>query len=66
MVPVTSAPERYLTIGQVAAMTHLSRSTLLRMAKSEQGPPVCRISSKLLRWPESGLYQWLRNSQRAA
>lgn len=64
MVPAT---EHYLRLSQVANITGISRSTILRMAKSKTGPPVCRISSKILRWRESDLVAWLRSkSQRGA
>ena len=53
-------PDRYLTLGEVSGITHLSKSTVLRLTKSGTGPSVCRISTKLLRWPESALHEWMR------
>jgi len=52
--------ERYLTLREVSKITGLSPSTLWRLDRSGCGPRVCRISAKLLRWPESSLHEWMR------
>lgn len=59
MVPAAS--EHFLKVGQVSAITGISRSTLLRMSRSKTGPPVCRISDRIYRWRESDLVAWLRS-----
>ena len=51
--------ERYLTLGEVAQVTHLSKSTIRRLTEAGNGPAVCRISRKLLRWSESAVHDFM-------
>ena len=52
--------DRYLTLGEVAQVTHLSKSTIRRLTEAGNGPPVCRISAKLMRWSESAVHDFMR------
>jgi excisionase family DNA binding protein len=60
-IPVRpDAGDRYLTLGEVAQVTRLSKSTIRRLTEAGNGPPVCRISAKLMRWPESAVHEFMR------
>jgi predicted DNA-binding transcriptional regulator AlpA len=60
-IPVRpDAGDRYLTLDQVSGITHLSKSTIRRLTETGNGPPVCRLSPKLLRWSESAVHDFMR------
>lgn len=61
MGPVPDPHERYLTLREVSKITGLSLSTIRRLQKAGCGPRVCRISAKLLRWPERALHAWMQD-----
>lgn len=58
MLPV---PERYLKLSECAAISAISKSSLLRLIRDGQGPPVTRAGSRLVRFPEAAFYQWLKS-----
>ena len=60
-IPAVTNTERYLDLRAVCEITGLSASTLRRLCKAGNGPPVCRISAKLLRWPASSVHTWMQS-----
>jgi predicted DNA-binding transcriptional regulator AlpA len=57
---ISTPPERYLDLREVCRLTSLSPKTVRRLTRAANGLPVCRVSSRCLRWPESGLHQFMR------
>jgi excisionase family DNA binding protein len=57
------SPERYLTLAEAQAITHVSKSTFRRRIKDGTGPRACWLSGKLLRIPESALHAWMNSQQ---
>ncbi len=59
-----SAVERYLRADEVAARTGIRESTLRSWRRAGKGPRWQRMGIKSVRYPESGVQQWVDEQQK--
>ena len=55
--------DRFLRIGELIAVTGLSRSTLHRLGKSNDLPAKVRLSSRAVAWRASEIQAWIESRQ---
>jgi prophage regulatory protein len=52
------APQKLLTVKEVAQLTHLSRVTIYRLVRAGRFPPPLAVSGRSIRWPEGDISTW--------